>query len=382
MAEVTETQENASEQSLENFDWDATGTEDFFGIKGTAPDPTDVDEVVEEVKKEDEVPVDTEEPETEDEPEDVSFFDIEDEDPTDPNDEEEDKGNGTESEYVSLVSQMKDKGIFQNIDIPEDEEVTEEKFFEYHDQEVEARVDEALEGLFEGMDEDAAAFIKYKKEGGDTKSFFEVYKKSNSLPEGDLTEESYQEKISRYYFKNVEELDEEDINDKIEWLKDSGKLEKYSQKYDTKVKEISKKEQEDLQKRVKEQTKAQEKARQEFVDSVQKTLEETDEVNNFKFTPKDKKELKAFITKPSVKVGKNQFMTGMQSKLQEAVKDPQKMILLAKLLKNDFDISDVVTKEITRETKKSKEDIRRSKTVTPKSSGKTRKTRNLADFFN
>ena len=42
------------------------------------------------------------------------------------------------------------------------------------------------------------------------------------------------------------------------------------------------------------------------------------------------------MTKGTVKIGKNQFITGMQAKLQEVSKDPEKLVILAKLLKSDF----------------------------------------------
>lgn len=378
MAEEVTTQDKEKEvveqenQSLENFDWDTTGEGDFFGIKGTAPEATEVEEVVKKVKEDS---PEEEEQEAEEE-EQETFFEVEEEKEKDNEQEEGDDF------FKTLSQNFKEKGIFQNIEIPEGEEITEEKFIELQDSEIEARVDEALEGFLEELDEDAAAFLKFKKEGGNTQDFFKVYGQNTSTPQGDIEDEAFQEKLNRYYYKNVEGLDEEDINDKLEWLKDSGKLQKYAEKHDEKLKELDKESKEDLQKKAKEQEKLQEEARQKFVDSVQQTLEETDEIDNFKFPEKEKKELHAFITKPTIKVAKNRYVTGMQSSLQEALKDPKKMLVLAKLLKNNFAVDDIVATTTTKATKKLKDDLQRvSRTVRPSSSGKSNKRRNLADFF-
>ena len=104
-------------------------------------------------------------------------------------------------------------------------------------------------------------------------------------------------------------------------------------------------------------------------------------MGDYKFNPKKNTQLHAFITKPSVKVGKNRYVTPMQSKLQEVVKSPEKMLLLGNLLMTDFDFSNVVAATTTKATKKLKEDLQRSKTVRPTGSGKTKIERNLADFF-
>lgn len=372
MADNATAQEEEKDQSLENFDWDDSG--DFFGIEGTGVEKDEVKEVIKEVKKDDDLEEEDDDKENEEgEEKEESFFEEE--------SEEEEESERVEDFYKSQASKLKEKGIFQNVEIPEDEEISEEKFIEFQDQEIEARVDEALEGFFEELDEDAAAFLKFKKEGGDTASFFKVYSTSTGLPEGDLEDEKYQEKLSRYYYKNIEGLDDEDIDDKIEWLKDGGKLEKYAAKHDTKIKSLEKKSKEDLQKRAKEQQKAQVEKREKFVSTVQETLEDTDEVDNFKFPAKEKKQLLSFITKPSVKVGKNRYITGMQAKLQEVLKEPEKMIVLAKLLNNDFDVADVVATTTTKKTREVKRDVTRSKNQRPTKSGKpNRRRRSLADI--
>ncbi|MHA1200610.1 MAG: hypothetical protein ACTSQF_14930, partial [Candidatus Heimdallarchaeaceae archaeon] len=268
------------------------------------------------------------------------------------------------------------------IEIPDEGEITEEKFIEFQDEEIESRVEGALESFMGELDNDGAAFLKHKRDGGTTESFFSAYSKSSEIPKGDIRDEDYQEKLSRYYYANVEKLELEDIDDRIEWLKDSDKLAKYAEKQDLKIKDLDKKSKENLQKQAKKKLELQEKANTAFVSSVKETLDKTDKIDNFTFSPKEKKSLHTFITKSTVKVSENKYQTGMQSKLFETLKDPKKRLILAKLLLNDFDVSDVVAASTTKQTKKVRSNIQRTKkTVAPVGSGKSNRKRNLADFF-
>jgi hypothetical protein len=380
MTKVKE-EEEVQESSLENFDWDDTGAGDFFGIADTAAEvvkPVKKEEPKKEAKKEEE---ETQE-EVEETSDDDSFFGVAPEKGEDEDEEEEEESEEENDDYfTSLTSTMKEKGIFQNIEIPEDEEITEEKFIEFQDEEIEARVEEALDGFMEELGGDAKEFLAHVKEGGKPEDFFKVYSQDRGIPKGDILDEKYQEKVARYYYKNIEEWDSEDIDDRIEWLKDSAKLGKEADKHIQRIEKLDEKAKEDLQKQTLAQQKQAEKSRKAFVDTVKETLDKTDEIDNYKFNPKVKSKLHSFITKPSVKVSKNKYVTQMQSKLQEALKSPEKMIVLADILMSDFDFSNVATASTTKTTKKLRKDIQRSKTVRPKGSGKFKKGRNLADYF-
>lgn len=365
-----ETQQSQAE--LETFNWDDPGD---FNFDEMVIEDNQEEKVEEKEEKQQTTAEEQKEQEKEEEDNDDVFSFEE------TAEEESGKVKTTSSPYKELTQKLKQKGIFQNVEIPEDEEVEEDKFFEYHDKEIEARVDEALEDWSEQLDEDGKAFIKFKKEGGKTEDFLKTYREAIERPSGDLKDESYQEKLSRYYYKKVEGLDPEDIDDRIQWLKDSGKLEKYAEKHDEKITEMEASSKQNLVEKQKEQARLAEEAKTKFVDAVRTALEETDEVGKFKFTPKLKKELLPFITKPTVKVGKNQYITGVQDKLKTALRDPSKMLILAKLLYNDFDVSDIEATTTTQQTRQIKGDLQRKEHVKVTSSGQIGKKRSLADYF-
>ena len=121
--------------------------------------------------------------------------------------------------FTTLAKTLTEKGIFQNVEIKDGDIIDGEKLIELQDQEIEARLEETFESFFQEMDEDGIAFLKYKKAGGDTRTFLNAYSQSLELPTSDLSTEEGQEKMLRYYYKNIEKLDAEDVDDRIEWAK-------------------------------------------------------------------------------------------------------------------------------------------------------------------
>jgi len=354
-------------ENLTDFEWDEEI--EFFGIKTDTEDVKGIEkkeEEKEEKEEKKEKKKETEEEETEEkkeiEEEKVEFFD----------NTEKEKETEEETEFfTTLASELKESGVFQNVEIPEDEPIDQDKFVELQDEEVNARVEEALEGFIEELDDDGKAFLKFKKEGGRTEDFFKVIEKKSSLPKGDLEDDKYQKKLVEYYSRIYEGLEDDEINDRIEWLEDSGKLKRYAERYEDKIQKAVEKEEKEAIKRQEILRKQQEEADKKFVESLKNKLSEVDKIKQFPITKKDKTELISYLTKPAVKVGKNKFLTRFQADMQEVTKDYDKLILLAKLIK------EVVTKKTTDLKKK----LERQKT-TPKIKGSGSSTKkSLSDYF-
>jgi hypothetical protein len=85
------------------------------------------------------------------------------------------------------------------------------------------------------------------------------------------------------------------------------------------------------------------------------------------------------MTKAAVKIGENQFLTQFQNDLQQAFKDKEKTVLLAKLLANDFDLSDLKEKAKTELVRETKSKLSNSK-ITPVSN-KGSRNKGLIDYF-
>ena len=292
-----------------------------------------------------------------------------------------DKSKTDEKFFTVLAKGMKEKGVLGSIEIPE-EDLEEDDFVKLYEEEIDNRISETFEGFFEELDDDAKAFLKHKKDGGNTSSFFNMLKDSSSIPKGDLDDIAYQKMISKHYLKVVENLDPEDIDDKITWLEETGKLEKYATKYDKKVKSLSEKQRKDVEIQRKNNIKQQDDNAKLFIKEIKDTLKESDTILKFNITKTDEKELTSYITEPQIKVGKNKYVTGLQDGLKKIMKDNEKLILLAKLIKSNFDISSIETKVNTEKTIEMKKKLVRAKKNVKSASSTGGRDKKLSDFFN
>ena len=88
------------------------------------------------------------------------------------------------------------------------------------------------------------------------------------------------------------------------------------------------------------------------------------------------------MTRANVKVGKDTYMTQMQTDLQNVFQDPEKILIIAKLLRNDFDVSDVIRDTETKVTRKTKDKIERKSTKMKSSNSSTgRRKKALFEYF-
>lgn len=363
------------EQNLVDFDWD--NNEEFFGVEIDTPTPAPKPKEKEE--EEDTPPTPPEEVE-EDTPEEVSFFDEED------NEEEEEdtpkpKDKQPNDFWGDVYKDFKENGFLENVDIEEGEELSAERLLELQEDNYEKEVVKRLQAWTkEELDEDAQAFIKFKLNGGSTQEFFSTYSKASSIPSGDLKDETYQDAVIRYQLKS-EGWDAEEIEDRLDYLTNSGKKEAIAKRYDKKVKESYKAQEQILQQEQEARIAQAEEQDRLFKANIKSTLDETEEVNGFKITDKDKTELYNFLTKKNYKVSDSKSVTGFQKKLGEIFQDSQKMLLLAKLVSSDFDMSGFEKKVITKKTKQIKSNLEQRQNLRPTKTGSSSGS-SLADLFN
>ena len=360
------TKEETNQNELLEFNWE-NGTEDFFGIK---EDKTDV---LESVKKEETTEEETEEKEgkkkeTEVEEKDEDFFEL---NPQKVVEKETDS-----TVYGDLYKDLKEQGIFKHVEIQEDDDIDVDKFLEIQEEEYEAEVSERLKSwATEELDEDARAFIKFKREGGNTQDFFSAYKKDESIPVGDIEDEDYQDDVIRYQLRK-EGWDREEIEDRLSFLTDSGKKQKVAEKYNEKIIEEENKNKQLILKQAEENRKASLQQEEDFRVNVKEALDTT------KASVQDKNKTYNFLTKKDYKISDTKAITGFQKKLSEVFQDTNKLILLARLLEKDFDMTGFEKQVIDKETKKIKTNLEQRKGIRSFDSGSSSKGSSLAELFN
>ena len=333
------------------------------------------------------------------EEEDVKFFE-DDEEEDAPKDKKEDKTKVKDKKeegaaepedkddkdfYTTLAKELKENNVFSSIELPEGD-ITYEDFINLQDAEVEARVDEAFEAFFEEMDEDGKEFLKFKKNGGKSSDFIKVIGNGLDIDKFDADNIKQQEAIVEFYLLN-DGKDEEEIETQLDYLKTSGKLAKMSEKYFNTIKKVEKENKEKLIKYQEESAKKKEKDIKEFNARIKSVITSTDKVGAFPISKADHKLLTDFITSPTIKVGKNSFIPQFNASLGKILNpktdaDVKKLILLGKLLKNDFDISDVVLTKNTEQTQQVRSALKEARTGIKQIRSSDTKTKSLADYFN
>ena len=393
--------EKDENQGLDAFSWD--NDQSFFGIEPgeeTPPAPSKISDFLQDdddEEDEDTPPVEKdktkakskgkakpedeeEDEEEEDEPKSKSktkteFFNEEDEDDdTPPQDKPE--------FYATLYKDMQAKGIFSD-DLEEGEELDEESFFDKLDEEIEQRTQEGFEEFMEGLGNDGKAFLKYAKNGGTLRQFLAVSNISVDMPEVDIDTEDGQKIFMRYALKR-DGFDSEEINDMIESLEEKGKLATTAKKRKDKFDAEDAQERETAAANLEQQTKDAKKAQLKFVSEMKVILNKPTNINGIAFNPKKDKELIDFITNPSVALANKKYATPLQVKLAEVFKDPEKVLLLGKLLKTDFDLSSVEKEAETNVTRKVKTNLSRMKegnTKAAASSSTGNRGKSLADLL-
>lgn len=315
------------------------------------------------------------------------------EDNEEPEDDDEEPDNNAEIDdtevLVEFAKGLKEKGILANVKIPKDAKLTDDILFDFVGEELETRLSEALEDYAKNMDADGKAFMKFKRDGGNTHTFFTQYAASLNLKEFDEEKPEHVDKVLRHYIKTREQPeDEEQLEERIKFIKDSGKEKATAKRFYSIIKKDDDARQEAV---IKIQEKAKEKAEEsakEFDEDLKEILNKADTIGVFTLSKAEQKELAPYINKPTVKVGKNRYVPQLTADLNkileaETEKDMENLIILAKLIKSKFDMSGLVTKAQTVVASRAKSKLAEAKnsssTRMATSGGYSRKS--LADFI-
>lgn len=358
------------------FNWDEEIAEvDFFG---------EIEKNVQTVKEEEEEkPVETED--TKDDPkktvekeEDDDEGVFEDLEVVEDEDEEEDLENDdvdSEKSTTNIkdsVQHLIDQGL---LELDEGEELPENVDNDFLANKIETSIEKRFEESIQDLPEEVKNIIKYVHNGGNLKDIISVASESSELNEDiDLTNEANQEKVMKYLLKEDGE-DDEIIEANIEFLKDSGKLSSVVEKKFNKWKAAK---EEETQKLVKQQEKQRKLAREnqvKFKKDIGEYLSESEEIKGLTISRKEAKELPNYISDTTVVMEDGRKITPFYRDLFEALRDKDKIIAIAKLVRSDFDFSDVKKSIVTKQTRELKKDLQRQGNKSPEKRSSQKKVR-------
>lgn len=245
------------------------------------------------------------------------------------------------------------------------------------DKQITKDVDDAIADMFSELkkNKEAIALIKHLKEGGSVSDF--VANSNYALDIDTTTEEAQSKMLKDYYIKN-KKMDSEEVEDLVETLKNNGKLEARTTTVKTLIEEARVKEDEAKQLAA--------KASRENAITQHKNLTSSltgivrDNKFEFEGIGKDKNdtELVAYITTP-LKDGR----TGLQKEISDLFKteNHEKLLVLAKLLKTNFNLTKVAKKGGTEQVKRIKDNLENRSVNIQTGSASKRSTSSIADLF-
>lgn len=295
-----------------------------------------------------------------------------------------DKGAVTKISSKSTLEFLKEKGLI-DFELAEGEvltdELAEEKLEDFLDDSIDAGVDEAIKDLPDALKD----MIKFVNNGGDFGTL--LAKMANNVASvinknTDMTKEENQVLAVSTDLRE-QGYDDEYIDTQIQFLKDSGKLETISTKAFDK---ITTKQEAETADAIEKSTKAKDenkKKQRAFKAELTTHVSSLKEIGGIAITPKDQKDLPAYISDVNVTLADGRVTTGLQQKLFSIFGDKEKLLLLAKIVQSDFDFSSVKTKGVTEFSKGIKNDIQNN-TISVKGGSKgssQKQKRSLADML-
>lgn len=282
----------------------------------------------------------------------------------------------TSSSNLSTIEFLKEKG-FVNYELEEGQELTEEIAENLLEDSWEASIESAVEETIKDLPQEIKDLIRYSAKGG---NYRDLLKSLSSTNEGlsknsDINEESVQiEAVTADLLSQGH--DSEYIEAQIEFLKDSGKLESIATKSFNKIIEKQEAERASQLESIENRKKENKKLAREYKSSMVSHISSLKDLKGIPLTKEDKETLPTYISDPSIELEDGRVISGLQADLFKVMADKDKIVLLAKLLKTDFNFSAIERKKETETARGFKEEIRRAepgKTMSSSSPQKVKK---------
>jgi len=288
--------------------------------------------------------------------------------------------------YIGTLNHLKEKGL-ADYELEEGEEMTEEKAAEIVEDSWDNGIESRIEELFEDLPPVLKQLNQFALKGGDVNQFLSQIAQNNTQgisADMDLAVEANQELVVRDALKK-DGMDDDLIASQIEFLKSSNKLEAYAKNKHSKKMEADAKANEALVKKQQDAAKARKNSLRKSKNDLTSNLKKMENIKGFQVTKQDQKELPSYMVDRSVKLPNGNFITNMQRDLMEAMQNEEKALVIAKLLRNDFDLSELQKQAETDVVKDIKNKVRRNQ-ASPTSSGggknKSGKKQSLWDIMN
>lgn len=282
---------------------------------------------------------------------------------------EDEEGKGTPSakkEPVTNVNNrqtlefLKEKGLV-DYELDEGKELTEEEAEHLIEDSWEKALEAEVESTIKDLPQDVKDLIKFASKGGDVSELLGKmvqHATSGITKNSDIENEDVQVLAISMDLKS-QGYDQEYIDSQVEFLKGSGKLGNISKKAFDKIVAQQEAETAGQVQRQKESLDNRKKQAREYKTNITTHINSLNEMGGLPISKQDKTVLPTYISEPNVELQDGRFVSEMQADLFKVMADKDKIVLLAKLLKSDFDFSAIERKKQTQAARGVREAVER-----------------------
>jgi len=358
---------SGTEKTIDQFaGWDDSSQQhDFFGETNLEVDAVDV-ALKDDVKTEEDLAKEEEE-KKEQELIDDQFKAFEKDAPkVQTEDEEEDKTPSGKKEPVTNVNNkqtlefLKEKGLV-DYELEDGVELTEEDAEHLLEDSWEKALELEVEATIKDLPQDIKDLVKFASKGGNVGELLGKmiqHATSGITKDSDIDNEDVQVLAVTMDLKS-QGYDQEYIDSQIEFLKEKDKLEGIAKKSYNKIIEAQENETAGQVQRQKDIAESRKKQAREYKTNITSHINSLNETGGLPLSKQDKTSLPTYISEPNVELQDGRFVSEMQADLFKVMADKDKIVLLAKLLKTDFDFSAIERKKQTQAARGVREAVER-----------------------
>ena len=238
---------------------------------------------------------------------------------------------------------------------PEQVEWTEDSFLEMMSTTIENKAWKQLEEIAveaygqEGLELVKDLFINKVP----VQTYLAKYNEQIALENIDLTDQRNQEAIFREYLSRTG-LDQDEVEEQLEYALKTNKLETFSEKYYAKLLERSRQERETLAiqsaQKVKEAQEREQVRQESYIKTLEGAIKQGD-INGYPITQNEASTLFNYVTDRNYQLPNGQKISEFEYTLAKMrQEEPQKFLAVARLVQADLDLSPVKKKGVTEET--------------------------------
>lgn len=255
---------------------------------------------------------------------------------------------------------LKEKGLV-DYELEEGKELTEEEAEHLIEDSWEKALEAEVESTIKDLPQDIKDLIKFASKGGNVGELLGKmvqHATSGITKNSDIENEDVQVLAITMDLKN-QGYDQEYIDSQVEFLKDSNKLGIISKKSFDKIVAEQEAETAGQVQRQKENIESRKKQAREYKTNITTHINSLNEMGGLPISKQDKTVLPTYISEPTVELQDGRFVSEMQADLFKVMADKDKIVLLAKLLKTDFDFSAIERRKQTQAARGVREAVER-----------------------